>query len=105
MRHFLVSMVESSSEISHSAFNSTGNGHAMLHRLEIDDGVAEISHLCRFSARSQYTWLVPMFLAKVVPFDEIAAYRSDPRHVTELMSLSGGLGVAITAGTHGCDVF
>ena len=44
------------------------------------------------------------FLPKVVPFDEIAAYRSDPRHVTKLMSRSGGLGVVITAGTHGCDV-
>ena len=41
---------------------------------------------------------------KVVPFDEIAVYRSDPRHVTKLMSRSGGLGVVITAGTHGCDV-
>ena len=46
-----------------------------------------------------------VFLPKVVPFDEIAAYRSDPRHVTKLMSRSGGLGVVITAGTHGCDVF
>ena len=45
------------------------------------------------------------FLAKVVPFDEIAAYRSDPRHVTKLMSRTGGLGVVITADTHGCDVF
>ena len=45
-----------------------------------------------------------VFLPKVVPFDEIAAYRSDPRHVTKLMSRSGGLGVVITAGTHGCDV-
>ena len=25
-----------------------------------------------------------VFLPKVVPFDEIAAYRSDPRHVTKL---------------------
>ena len=46
-----------------------------------------------------------VFLPKVVPFDEIAVYRSDPRHVTKLMSRSGGLGVVITAGTHGCDVF
>ena len=45
-----------------------------------------------------------VFLPKVVPFDETAAYRSDPRHVTKLMSRSGGLGVVITAGTHGCDV-
>ena len=40
-----------------------------------------------------------------MPFDEISVYRSDPRHVTKLMSRSGGLGVVITAGTHGCDVF
>ena len=45
------------------------------------------------------------FLPKVAPFDEIAVYRSDPRHVTKLMSRSSGLGVVITAGTHGCDVF
>ena len=45
------------------------------------------------------------FLLEVAPFDEIAVYRSDPRHVTKLMSRSGGLGVVITAGTHGCDVF
>ena len=37
------------------------------------------------------------FLAKVVPFDEIAAYRSDPRHVTKLMSRSGGLDAVSTA--------
>ena len=38
-----------------------------------------------------------VFLPKVVPFDEIAAYRSDPRHVTKLMSRSGGLDAVSTA--------
>ena len=37
------------------------------------------------------------FLPKVVPFDEIAVYRSDPRHVTKLMSRSGGLDAVSTA--------
>ena len=45
------------------------------------------------------------FVAEVLPFDEIAAYQSDPGHVTKLMSRSGGLGVVITAGTHGCGGF
>ena len=38
-----------------------------------------------------------VFLPKVVPFDEIAAYRSDPRHVAKLMSRSDGLDVVSTA--------
>ena len=62
-------------------------------------------HIITISVPLAVTGLYLCFVAEVVPFDEIAAYRSDPRHVTELMSLSGGLGVAITAGTHGCDVF
>ena len=37
MPNFLISMVESSFETSHSAFNSTGKGRAMLDRSEIDD--------------------------------------------------------------------
>ena len=45
------------------------------------------------------------FLPKVAPFDEIAVYRSDPRHVTKLMSRSGGLGVVITAGIGHLGVF
>ena len=45
------------------------------------------------------------FLPKVVPFDEIAVYRSDPRHVTKLMSRRDGLDVVIAAGTRGCDGF
>ena len=51
------------------------------------------------------TGLLLCFLAKVVPFDEIAAYRSDPRHVTKLMNRSDGLDVAVTACPHGCDGF
>ena len=37
------------------------------------------------------------FLPKVVPFDEISVYRSDPRHVTKLMSRGDGLDVVSTA--------
>ena len=62
-------------------------------------------HICTISVLVGVTGPYLCFPAKVVPFDEIAAYRSDPRHVTKLMSRSGGLGVVITAGTHGCDVF
>ena len=62
-------------------------------------------HIITISVPLAVTGLYLCFVAEVVPFDEIAAYRSDPRHVTELMSRSGGLGVAIAAGTHGCDVF
>ena len=86
----------------HTAAVDYDNGSAMLYRSQIDDLDAEISHLRgggggRTHAQNT-SW-------KVVPFDEIAVYRSDPRHVTKLMCRSGGLGVVITAGTHGCDVF
>ena len=37
MMYFLISMVESTSETSHSASNSTDKGRAMLDRSEIDD--------------------------------------------------------------------
>ena len=38
-------------------------------------------------------------------FGEISVYRSDPRHVTKLMSRRDGLDVVIAAGTRGCDGF
>ena len=62
-------------------------------------------HIITISVSLAVTGLYLCFVAEVVPFDEITAYRSDPRYVTKLMSRSGGLGVVITAGTHGCDVF
>ena len=62
-------------------------------------------HIFTISVFVAVTGLYLCFLAKVVPFDEIAAYRSDPRHVTKLMSRSGGLGVVSTAGTHSCGGF
>ena len=37
MMYFLVTVVDSTSETSHSASNSTGKGRAMLERSEIDD--------------------------------------------------------------------
>ena len=42
MIHFLVTMVELSSETSHSAFNTTIDGRAMLYRPEIDDDGEEL---------------------------------------------------------------
>ena len=51
------------------------------------------------------TGLYLYFLAKVVPFDEISVYRSNPRHVTKLMSRRDGLDVVIAAGTRGRDGF
>ena len=62
-------------------------------------------HIITISVPLAVTGLYLCFVAEVVPFDEIAAYQSDPGHVTKLMSRSGGLGVVITAGTHGCGGF
>ena len=42
MPNFLISMVESSFETSHSAFNSTIDGRAMLYRPQIDDDGEEL---------------------------------------------------------------
>ena len=42
MLYFLVTMVELSSDTSHSAFNSTINGRTMLSRPEIDDNGEEL---------------------------------------------------------------
>ena len=49
MLYFLANMVELSSETSHSAFNGTTDGRAVLYRSEIDDDGAEISPLYHFS--------------------------------------------------------
>ena len=103
--YFLVTVVELSSKTCHITFNSTNNGYALHYRPGIDDAGAEISHHYYFSDGGGGRTHAQNTSWKVVPFDEIAAYRSDPRHVTKLMSRSGGLGVVITAGTHGCDVF
>ena len=42
-----------------------------------------------------------VFLPKVVPFDEISVYRSDPRHVAKLTSRIDGLDMVSMAGA--CD--
>ena len=76
-----------------------------LYRSQFDDNGAEISHYYHFRAGGGGRTHAQNTSWKVVPFDEIAVYRGDPRHVTKLMSRSGWLGVVITAGTHGCDVF
>ena len=62
-------------------------------------------HIITISVPLAVTGLYLCFVAEVLPFDEIAAYQSDPGHVTKLMSRGGGLGVVITAGTHGCGGF
>ena len=54
-------------------------------------------HIFTISVFVAVTGLYLCFLAKVVPFDEISVYRSDPRHVTKLMSRSGGLDAVSTA--------
>ena len=54
-------------------------------------------HIFTISVPLAVTGLYLCFVAEVVPFDEIAAYRSDPRHVAKLMSRSGGLDAASTA--------
>ena len=48
-------------------------------------------HIITISVLVAVTGLPLHFLAKVVPFDEISVYRSDPRHVAKLISRSGGL--------------
>ena len=50
--YFLVIMVESSSETSHSASNGTYGERAVLYSFEIDDDGVEISHLYHFGAGS-----------------------------------------------------
>ena len=54
-------------------------------------------HIITISVLVAVTGLYLCFLAKVVPFDEISVYRSDPRHVAKLMSRSDGLDVVSTA--------
>ena len=49
MLHILNTTVELSSKTSHSAFNGTTDGRAVLYRSEIDDDGAEISPLYHFS--------------------------------------------------------
>ena len=73
-------MVESSSETSRSASNSTYDERAVLYSFEIDVDGAEISLLYHFGGvgpRCPY----PCFLAEVVPRGEIFVNPSDPKHV------------------------
>ena len=50
MLHFLATIVELSSDTSHSASNDSNNGRTMLYRSEIDNHGTDISPLCHFSA-------------------------------------------------------
>ena len=55
-------------------------------------------HICTISVSDeQGVYHTQNTSRKVVPFDEISVYRSDPRHVTKLMSRSGGLDAVSTA--------
>ena len=58
--YFPVTMVESSSEASHSASNSTYGERAVLYSFEIDVDGVEISHLYHFGAGSPHV-PVPIF--------------------------------------------
>ena len=55
-------------------------------------------HIITISVLVAVTGLYLCFLAKVVPFDEISVYRSDPRHVAKLMSRIDGLDMVSMAG-------
>ena len=95
--NFLVVIVESSSETSHRAFNSSNNGRTVLYRSQIDDLDAEISHYYHLRGGGGGRTHAQNTSWKVVPFGEISVYRSDPRHVAKLMSRSDGLDVVSTA--------
>ena len=81
----------------HTAAVDYDNGSAMLYRSQIDYLDAEISHYYHLRGGGGGRTHAPNTSWKVVPFDEIAVYRSDPRHVTKLMSRSGGLDAVSTA--------
>ena len=55
MLQYPATIVELSSETSHSAPNGSINGRTMLYRSEIDNHGAEILPLCHFSAGSRHT--------------------------------------------------
>ena len=61
--HFLVIVVELSSETSHSTFNSTDNGCALHCRSKIDDYDAKISNYYHFSVGGR-DGALPVFSGK-----------------------------------------
>ena len=78
--YFLIIMVESSSETSRCASNSTYGERAMLYSFKIDDDGVDISLLYHFGAVARSCAYL-CFLAKVVPRGEIFINPSDPKHV------------------------
>ena len=78
--HFLVTMAESSSETSHSAFNSTYGERAVLYSFEIGDDGVEISLLYHFGAIGRGRTVPIWSVGKVVPRGEIFINPSDPKH-------------------------
>ena len=90
----------------HTAAVDYDNGSAVLYRYQIDDLDAEISHYYHLSAGGGGRTHAQNTSWKVVPFDEITVYRSDPRHVTKLTSRIDGLDmVSSMAGACDFDVF
>ena len=69
MLYFLANMVELSSETSHSAYNSTIDGRAMLYGPEIDDDGAEISPFGHFST------VVAVYRARMIRWESGAVRR------------------------------
>ena len=74
-------MVESSSETSRSASNSTYDERAVLYSFEIDVDGVEISLLYHFGAVGRGRTVPIWSVGKVVPRDEIFINPSDPKHV------------------------
>ena len=81
MLYSLIIMVESSSESSHSASNSTHGERAVLYSFEIDDDGVEISLLYHFGAVGRGRTVPIWSVGKVVPRGEIFINPSDPKHV------------------------
>ena len=88
-------MVDSSSETSHSTCNGVHCIKGLKSMI-----MTPRYHIITISVLVAVTGLYLCFLAKMVPFDEISVYRSDPRHVAKLMSRSDGLDVVSAAGRY-----
>ncbi len=77
-------VAELSSEASWSIVFIQPEGRAVLYRPGIGDGSAEVSNMCHIGPT--YTMAASVILAeyagyKVVPFGEMEANSSDPKHV------------------------
>ena len=89
----------------HTAAVDYDNGSAVLYRSQIDDVDAEISHYYHLRGGGGGRTHAQNTSWKVVPFDEIVANPSDPKHVVKLLGRSDGLGVVITTRSRHLCVF